>query len=64
VERIFTIPLAWLADPSHHYEKSRLFPDGSISPVIYFHEYEGELLWGISAFITLHLLNLLKIDIQ
>jgi 8-oxo-dGTP pyrophosphatase MutT (NUDIX family) len=60
VQRIFSIPFSWLNDPAHHFEKERTFPDGTISPVIYFDEYDRELLWGISAFITIHLLDLLR----
>jgi len=60
VDRIFTIPLSWLANPVHHFEKQRATANGTLSPVIYFDEYDGELLWGITAFITLNLINLLK----
>jgi len=60
VSRIFTIPLNWLSDPSNHYEQHRILPDGSTSPVIFFNKYDGELLWGITAFLTLVLLDLLQ----
>jgi 8-oxo-dGTP pyrophosphatase MutT (NUDIX family) len=59
VSRIFTIPLEWLSNPSHHYEQQRTLPDGANSPVIYFQEFDGERLWGITAFLTLALLELL-----
>jgi 8-oxo-dGTP pyrophosphatase MutT (NUDIX family) len=60
VSRVFTIPLAWLADPRHHETRPRALPPpyGSI-PVVYFERYDGELLWGISASITLALLSAL-----
>ncbi|MCE1253164.1 MAG: CoA pyrophosphatase [Anaerolineae bacterium] len=60
VDRIFTIPLDWLANPAHHQQKMRQHPDGRLSPVIYFDEYDGELLWGITASITLMLINLIS----
>ena len=66
VSRVFTIPLDWLADPDHHEIKQRTFPPprsaslGSESvPVIYFHPYDNEVLWGVSAKITLDLLKAL-----
>ncbi len=57
VDRIFTLPLAWLADSNHFQEKMRTHPDGHTSPVIYFNEYDRELLWGITAYITLMLIK-------
>ncbi|MCU0487568.1 MAG: CoA pyrophosphatase [Anaerolineales bacterium] len=62
VSRVFTIPLDWLADPVNHEERQRALPEpfGSIS-VIYFKEYDGEILWGASARFTLTLLNLLHL---
>ncbi len=57
VSRAFTIPLAWLADPSHHETRARTLPGTNTSVrVIYFQIYNGELLWGVSAQITLNLL--------
>ena len=55
--RAFYIPLAWLSDPSHHEIRKRILPGTSTPlPVIYFHPYDGELLWGVSAQITVNLL--------
>ena len=60
VQRVFTIPLNWLADPVNHEIRQRtqvsLFPN---NPVIYFHPYDGETLWGISAQVTLNLIHVL-----
>ncbi len=60
VSRIFTIPLAWLADPQNWEERQRPLP-APYAPVsvIYFRLYDGELLWGISAALTVQLLTLL-----
>jgi 8-oxo-dGTP pyrophosphatase MutT (NUDIX family) len=55
--RAFSIPLAWLADPAHHEIRSRIVPGSATPlPVIYFQPYDGELLWGVSAQITVNLL--------
>jgi 8-oxo-dGTP pyrophosphatase MutT (NUDIX family) len=61
VSRVFTIPLSWLADPANHEERRRELPTpfGSAT-VIYFEPYDGEVLWGASARITLNLLRILK----
>lgn len=62
VSRIFTIPLEWLADPSNHKVQYRdLPPPYPPVPVIYFDLYDDELLWGISAEITLNLLRALRL---
>ena len=58
VSRVFTIPLEWLADPNNHEIQFReLPPPYSPAPVIYFERYDNELLWGVSAEITLNLLE-------
>jgi len=60
VSRVFTIPLNWLANPKNYYIRERTLPQthGKIS-VIYFHEYEGEILWGASARFILNLVEIL-----
>lgn len=61
VERVFTIPLGWLADDNNRTLKRRTLPtpyDREID-VIYFHTYQGELLWGASARIMVNLLSAL-----
>lgn len=60
VVRAFTIPLDWLADPAHRETRTRLIPGSDVlHPVIYFQHYDGELLWGVSAEITVNLLKAL-----
>ena len=56
VARIFTIPLDALANPNgwvtrHHEHDGRSWP-------VYYFEWAGETLWGLSAYITLQLLSL------
>ena len=53
VARVFTIPLLWLADPANWEEQPVTPPGLSRSfPVIRYHSYDGEILWGASARIT------------
>lgn len=59
VSRAFTIPLSWLAVPTHHAEKPYSRPDGRVENVIFFDPFNGDLLWGISARITLNFLQIL-----
>ena len=62
VSKIFTIPLKWLCDPKNHkiQQRSLSMPNKSI-PVVYFKKYDGELLWGVSARITINLLKTLNL---
>ena len=54
VNRAFTIPLDWLANPNNHEERLRILP-APYQPVkvIYFNTYDGETLWGASARFTI-----------
>ena len=56
VERIFTIPLEWLADASHRQE---MFRTETGRGFIAYLPYDGELLWGITARITVNFLTTL-----
>lgn len=61
VSRVFTIPLAWLADPlNHEIQERSLPPPYDPVPVVYFKPYDGEVLWGASARLTLNLLDILS----
>jgi 8-oxo-dGTP pyrophosphatase MutT (NUDIX family) len=60
VSRVFTIPLAWLNDPSNREIFVRKLPNGKPAKVIYFNEYDGEILWGASARFILTFLNILN----
>lgn len=61
VSKVFTIPIAWLADPVNWDERIRIFPNRQEETVVYFQPYEGEVVWGITARITLTLLQVLEI---
>jgi 8-oxo-dGTP pyrophosphatase MutT (NUDIX family) len=56
VARIFTIPLAWLANPSNRWQFEMA---GRTRSLIAYHPYDGELLWGATARMTVDFLNVL-----
>jgi 8-oxo-dGTP pyrophosphatase MutT (NUDIX family) len=56
VARVFTIPLGWLANPSNRWQFER--PDTTRSLIAY-HPYDGELLWGATARMTVDFLKVL-----
>ena len=61
VDRIFSIPLAWLTDKKNHrIEKRKIDKSSQSHPVIYFNEYDGESLWGVTAHIVLNFLEALS----
>jgi len=61
VGRVFTIPLLWLADRDN-WDEQPFTPEGQQIPfpVIWYHPYDGEVLWGATARITLNFLKVLK----
>lgn len=61
VAHAFTLPLTWLADESNYRTEARRHPDSQRPwPVVYFERYDGELLWGATARMTLSLIDTLK----
>jgi|GEM_PF-138239 len=56
VARIFTIPLAWLSNPSNRWQFEM---PGRSRSLIAFHPYDGELLWGATARMTVDFLKVL-----
>jgi 8-oxo-dGTP pyrophosphatase MutT (NUDIX family) len=57
VERVFTIPLNWLAEKNNRWEFSM---SGRNRSLIVYHPYDGELLWGATARMTVDFLKVLK----
>jgi 8-oxo-dGTP pyrophosphatase MutT (NUDIX family) len=56
VARVFTIPLLWLAEAQNRWE----FPfPGRARSLIAYHPFDGELLWGATARMTVDFLNML-----
>ncbi len=56
VERIFTVPLGWLADGGNRWEFN--FP-GRNRGVIVYHPFDGELVWGATARMTVDFLRVI-----
>lgn len=54
VARVFTMPLQWLANHHNYWEFFRRDSDRSL---IVYHPYEGEILWGATARMTLNFLK-------
>jgi 8-oxo-dGTP pyrophosphatase MutT (NUDIX family) len=50
VGRVFTIPLLWLAERAN-WDEQPVTPEGVSRsfPIIMYHSYDGEILWGASA---------------
>ncbi len=58
VDRVFTIPLKWLADKGNRWE----FPfPGRNRGLIAYHPYDGELLWGATARMTVTFVRIMEI---
>jgi 8-oxo-dGTP pyrophosphatase MutT (NUDIX family) len=56
VARIFTMPLGWLANPANRWQFEL---PGTRRTLIAFHPYDGELLWGATARMTVDFLTVL-----
>lgn len=56
VARVFTIPLGWLANPSNRWQFER---SDLKRALIAYHPYDGELLWGATARMTVDFLKVL-----
>jgi 8-oxo-dGTP pyrophosphatase MutT (NUDIX family) len=56
VARIFTIPLMWLANSSNRWQFEM---PGRTRSLIAYHPYDGELLWGATARMTVDFLSVL-----
>jgi 8-oxo-dGTP pyrophosphatase MutT (NUDIX family) len=57
VARIFSMPLTWLAERSNRWEFNL---PGRGHSVIVFHPFDGEILWGATARMTVDLLEILS----
>jgi 8-oxo-dGTP pyrophosphatase MutT (NUDIX family) len=61
VTRVFTVPLDWLADPANYEERPRIVMGGYYQKVVYYQPFDGEIVWGLTARITLDFLQALGI---
>lgn len=65
VAATFGVPLSWLADASHRRSSIQPSPDGSGEVTVhYFEPYQGHVIWGATARMTLRLLELLESALQ
>ncbi len=63
VARVFTMPLNWLAQASNYRTEERHHPDSQRPwPVVYYDLYDGEMLWGATARMTLSLIEVLRAE--
>jgi 8-oxo-dGTP pyrophosphatase MutT (NUDIX family) len=61
VARAFTMPLRWLAEKRNYRTEERHHPQSQRPwPVVYYDLYDGEMLWGATARMTLSLLDVLR----
>jgi len=59
VSRVFTIPIKWLAEPKNHESRTVTINGRIRENVIFFSPFDEEILWGITASITLDFLKIL-----
>jgi 8-oxo-dGTP pyrophosphatase MutT (NUDIX family) len=60
VARVFSVPVQWLADEKNLRTEEREVPGlGLLMPVHYFNAYDGEIIWGATARITLNFLEII-----
>lgn len=64
VDRVFTIPLCWLANPANREERPRTIQPGLSVNVVYFQPYDGEIVWGATGRITVDLLRALGLFVE
>lgn len=61
VESVFSIPIPWLADESNREEREFADSGSKIHRnVMFYKEYNGHILWGITAMLTIKMLELIK----
>jgi len=61
VARAFSMPLKWLAEESNYRVEARQHPESERPwPVVYYDLYDGEMLWGATARMTLSLIEVLR----
>ncbi len=59
VAAVFGVPLEWLADPANLETRQQEALEGPPVKIHFFRPFEGHVIWGATARITLHLLDLL-----
>jgi 8-oxo-dGTP pyrophosphatase MutT (NUDIX family) len=59
VARVFSIPLSWLAEKANFRMEQRTI-NGRTFPVVFYDEYDGEVLWGATARMVQSLISCLR----
>lgn len=59
VSRVFTIPINWLIGSNNWEERVYSNPMGWHGLVVFYKEYDGEVLWGVTAKITVNFLQII-----
>jgi len=59
VDRAFTIPLQWMANRDHFEERPIVRFSGVMDKVVYYQEYDGEVVWGATGMMTRNFLQTL-----
>ena len=59
VRRLFCVPLSWLKRQRNHYQADYQTSSGDIHRLWFFRKFEGEIIWGLTAQITLDFLQLI-----
>ncbi len=63
VAHVFGVPLSWLSDPSNiEIRERKIHTSGQQIPVYFFRPFEGEVIWGATARITINLLEILGLS--
>lgn len=61
VSSVFGVPLSWLMDPANLEARPRLPSSPGRHPTVYyFQPYQGEVIWGVTARITVQLLDAIR----
>ena len=61
VARVFTVPIEWLADPKNVSYKKLETPWGTNQSVVFFNQFDDELVWGFTGSLTLNFLETLTL---
>jgi len=63
VANAFGVPISWLSNPSNIEVKERKIQTSGLQiPVYFFQPFEGEIIWGATARITIQLLKILGLS--
>ncbi len=60
VDRVFSVPLSWLANPENRTERLYTRSNGSQEMVVFFQPYEDEIIWGATARILVDFIDLIS----